>query len=98
MTVARSVASIDSFEVILDHFLTYIERCLSQSYLRFKKRTKQGLFLDVMASNYFNILSTPNTTFLFINIPTECKMCCTAEVDFVRKIVDLNAKYVVDVV
>ena len=46
----RNVASIDSFEVIFNHFLTYIGQCLSQSYLRTKERTKQWLFLDLMAS------------------------------------------------
>ena len=35
---------------IFDHFLTHIEWYLSQSHLWIKERTKQWLFLDIMAS------------------------------------------------
>ena len=46
----QSVANIDYYEIIFDHFLTYIGRYLSQPHLRTKEHAKQWLFLDVMAS------------------------------------------------
>ena len=50
MTSVESVTSVDSFEVIFDNFLPHIGWYLSQSHLWTKELTKQGLFLDVMAT------------------------------------------------
>ena len=95
----RSVASINSFEIIFGYFLTHIGRYLSHNLTNVGFQVfKSWIFICIITvfcaapqkiltmSNRMIFSWTPNTIILFINIPTEYEMRFIAEENLVRRI------------
>ena len=88
MIFTRSVTSTDSFKEnfrpLLDPYWAISQPITPSDQIAHQTVTISRY--NGLSPNYLRILRTPNTTVLFINIPTVRKMCFIAEENFVRKI------------